>query len=330
MKREKAELLKKIHGGQTCQIVATATRLQIFDTLYSNRKSCDEIANELNLNSETLRRLLFALVALYLLEVQEKKYFALTEQGKYLSKHHEDSLNALAVYKGSPIIWDAQGKMFEGIKTNRSPFELHFGTDLFSHLSLHAEHMALFQDAMDCYTVQSSIALLEAYDFSRFSSLLDIGGGRGTFLKKLIDQYPAVQGATLDLPQALRSPSQGITPIPGSFFDAVPSGYDGYILRNILHDWSDEKCITILKNIAPVLSRSTPLLIFEAIVEPTTEKRLGKFADLTMFMMTPGGKERDLSSFEVLCKEAGLSITQVVRTTGSKALIEVHPSHFAS
>lgn len=326
MKREKAELLKKIHGGQTCQIVATATRLKIFDTLYEHPLSCDELSGHLHIESATLRRLLFALVALYLLETDQNGQFALTLQGRYLASQHEDSLHALAIYKGSPLLWDAQGKMYEGIRQNKSPFELHFGTDLFSHLSEHEEHMRLFQDAMDCYTTQSSSVLLETYRFDRYTSLLDIGGGRGTFLKKLQTIHPHIQGASLDLPQALRGIHSGITPIPGSFFDSIPKGYDSYMLRNILHDWSDEKCIRILRTIREALTEATPLLIIEALVEPTTEKRLGKFADLTMFMMTPGGKERSLEEFESLFHESGLVLSETVRTTGSKALIEVRPS----
>lgn len=327
MKREKAELLKKIHGGQTCQIVATAARLGIFDALVLEDLTCEQLANRLSLSSPTLQRLLFALVALYLLEMKEQIFFSITPQGRYLTEDHEDSLKRLAVYKGSPIIWNAQGKMYEGFLSDTSPFELEFGSDLFTHLCSHEENMAIFQDAMDCYTEQSSSVLLETYPFNEYPKILDIGGGRGTFLKKLQAVHPTLEGATLDLPQALRGTKSGILPIQGSFFDTIPSGYDAYILRNILHDWCDEKCITILRNIRPVLSKTTPLLIFEALVEPTTEKRLGKFADLTMFMMTPGGKERSLEEFEALFKAADLSIAQVIRTTGSKALIDVRYDH---
>ncbi len=307
-------------------LVATAARLGIFDILAKEGMTAETLSVQLDIERDPLERILKALVALYLLEVKEKNTFIPTSQGRLLTDGHEETLKAIAIYKGSPIVWEPLGKLFEALKKKKAPFTLHFETELFDYLSQHPEDMEIFQNAMDCYTWQSSSALLHAYDFTPFSCVLDIGGGRGTFLKKMRSLFPHIHGTTFDMPTTLSHVHDGIQCISGSFFDEIPGGFDAYLLRNILHDWSDEKCIKILSTIRNALADDTPLLIIETLVDEDGAKRLGRFADITMFTMTPGGRERSLKEFTTLLHEAGFSIASVVKTSGSKALIDARIS----
>ncbi len=187
-------------------------------------------------------------------------------------------------------MWRSLEKLAEGLKTGRSPFELAYDTDQFTYLHQNPEEMTLFQNAMASYEKQSSTKIVDLYDFTSIKSVLDVGGGTGSFLKTLIAKNPHLKGAVFDLP-SVRADQQ-TSFIAGNFFEEIPSGYGAYILRNILHDWPDEKCLKILENL-----RFTPkILIFETLFDPSHEKRLGKFSDLSMFTLTPGVKREHSKS----------------------------------
>jgi len=322
MKKTKADLLKKIHGGQVCQIVAAAARLGLADLLWNEPKSALKLAEDLKLDLPVLERLISALVALFLLEEKDGAYH-LTSEGLHLASQDEHSLKALASYKGSPFVWAAQGKLYDGVKAGTCPFELAFGVDLFTYLESHPEDAAIFQEAMASYEAQSSTKILDLYDFSQFNSFLDVGGGLGGFAKRIVKRHPHLNGSVLDLPSATKqSAHQSIEFISGDFFIAVPGGYDAYLLRNILHDWSDDKCLLLLKNLHEACRAETKVLIFETFYERSHGKRLGKFSDLTMFTLTPGGKERTLEEIQRLLDASNFKILNTFRTTSSKSLIE--------
>ncbi|NGX58023.1 MAG: Mitomycin biosynthesis 6-O-methyltransferase [Chlamydiae bacterium] len=324
MKKSKANLLKKIHGGQVCQIVATTARLGLPDLLKEQPKSLDVLSNELKIEESILARLISALVALHLLE-EENGVYCLTEEGRHLISDHEDSIHAIAVYKGSPFLWAAHGMMCEGINNGVSPFELAYGQDLFSHLDQNSEHCAMFQNAMACYEKQSSKKILDLYDFEQLNNFLDVGGGLGNFALTIMDKYPAVSGAVMDLPSVIKLvQDERLALFPGNFFETIPSGFDAYVLRNILHDWSDEKCLLILKNLRKACDENSRLLIFETFYEKTHGTRLGKFSDLTMFTLTPGGKERTKDEIAELLEESGFTVTSTYQTTSSKSLVEAN------
>lgn len=328
MKRAKVELLKKIHGGQTCQIVATAARLGLFDAFKDESLSIQKLSTLLEVNQKPLKRLCKSLVALYLLEEPVQNHYRITEQGKYLNSSHPDSIKDIAIYKGSPLIWNALGLLYEGIRSNRSPFELAFETDLFTHLNQTPDHLEIFQKAMSQYVHQGSKSILNCYPFHKITTLVDLGGGLGDFLSVLSEKYPHLDLTLFEMPHVLSLVKKSqktfkFSQIPGSFFESIPPGFDAYLLRNILHDWNDEQCIKILSNIRKTMPKSARILLLESILPENSNSRLGKFADISMFVLTPGGKERSESEWRELVDRSQLSIAEIYKTTGSKAIIEL-------
>jgi len=322
MKKTKADLLKKIHGGQVCQIIATTARLGLADLLLHEPKSTTHLASELHVDTSVLQRLISSLVALYLLEEVDGRY-QLTAEGRHLAKDDEHSVHALAVYKGSPFVWEAHGKLFEGMKTGATPFECAHGEDLFSHLEKNEEHLTIYHGAMASYEHQSSPKILNLYDFHSCSHFLDVGGGLGGFARRIIDKYPNLKGAVFDRPSVTKlAKNDHVQFIPGDFFEHVPKGYDTYILRNILHDWSDKNCLRLLNNLRKACENQAKVLIFETFYNRSHQSRLGKFSDLTMFTLTPGGQERTFDEITDLLQRSGFQITNAFQTTSSKSLIE--------
>ncbi len=330
MKKTKSEILKKIHGGQICQIIGTCCRLGVFNLLHQNRLSAEQVSTKLSIHYGHTRMLLLALESLHLVISDDNETFYLSEEGSYLAKNHEDSLEAIAIYKSSKPVWKSLEHLQEGIEKNKCPFELAFGIPLYDYLDIHDEDFSIFHEAMALYEKKSSKKILDLADFTQFSSIIDIGGGLGSFLEEILERAPLSKGALLDRPKVINllkevNPdlSSRIELYPGDFFQSLPKGYSLYVLRNIIHNWDDEKALIILENIARIMDEKTTLMIFETLIKDEVSDRLGKFATINMFAMNSGGKERSLTEIDLLLKKSGLVRKNLVQTTGSKSLIEV-------
>jgi hypothetical protein len=110
----------------------------------------------------------------------------------------------------------------------------------------------------------------------------------------------------------------------GNFFESVPAGGGAYFLRHIIHDWDDEKSLTILRNCRKVMSPGGKLLVVEGLVPPGNEPALSKFFDLAM-MVLPGGLERTEAEFRTLFQAAGFRLTRFVPTRTWVSVIEGVP-----
>jgi O-methyltransferase domain len=128
----------------------------------------------------------------------------------------------------------------------------------------------LFAAAMRSFSVATGAAVAETYDFSGIRTLADIGGSQGFVLSLVLPKYPDMRGILFDLPAVVQgAPSlikrygleSRIDIKSGNFFAAIPSGADAYLLKHTLHNWSDEDCLCILKNIYAVAESGTKLLI---------------------------------------------------------------------
>ena len=173
-------------------------------------------------------------------------------------------------------------------------------------------------------------AILDAYEFSGINVIADIGGGNGSKITAILQKYPAMQGILFDLPHVVararpKIEAAGLSDrcrlAEGDFFQSVPSGADAYVMRHIIHDWDDEKSLTILKNCHAVMSQGNKLLLVESVIPPGNDPFMGKFLDLTM-MLIPGGKERTEIEYRELYDRAGFDLIRIVSTHTEVSVIE--------
>ncbi len=173
-------------------------------------------------------------------------------------------------------------------------------------------------------------AILDAYDFSGIDVIADIGGGNGSKITAILQKYPDMRGILFDLPHVVERARPNIEAaglgercqlVIGDFFESVPSGADAYVMRHIIHDWDDDKTLTILKNCHAVMSRRNKLLLVESLIPPGNDPFMGKFLDLTM-MLIPGGKERTEDEYRQLYDQAGFDLLRIVPTNTEVGVIE--------
>jgi hypothetical protein len=174
--------------------------------------------------------------------------------------------------------------------------------------------------------------VLSAVDFSSYPVIADIGGGEGLLLSSILYKSGNAKGILFDLPEGMNHPetiserfsvTDRMQVIPGSFFTSAPGGADVYLLKNIIHNWSDEECITILKNIRSVMPAHGKIMIIEMILDEDNTASFGKLIDLQMMVFMEAGKERTRKEFESLLDNAGLRIQRIIPTIAPISVIEV-------
>jgi hypothetical protein len=259
----------------------------------------------------------------------ERGYFVNTALSDGLRSDRSASLRPLARTLQDPALWAAWGHLLHGTRTGDNVFEALHGTDVWSHRRMHPEHNAVFNDNMTALTAGVAAAVASSYDFSEISSVVDVGGGEGVLLAAVLEANPHLRGTVFDQahvvpgtapPGASDSVASRWETATGSFFEEVPAA-DAYLLKSILHDWTDERCVEILRACRRSLQSGGVVLVVELVLgRPGYEAEVA-FNDLNMLVL-PGGRERGEQEFAALFQQAGLQLTRVLHTQSRVSLLE--------
>jgi hypothetical protein len=212
----------------------------------------------------------------------------------------------------------------------KTSFEQQFGTNYFAYLAQHPEADRVFNEAMTGYTTQLVGAVADAYDFSPFQTIVDVGGGFGTLLAAVLRRHPAARGIVFDQPHVVDVAGEQLaaagvvercTAVGGDFFVGVPAGGDAYILAQILHDWDDERSVALLRQCRRVMPAHGKLLVIEIVLPPGEEPFFGKWLDLHMLVML-GARERTATEYDALFRATGFALARVVPTAAGPSIVE--------
>ncbi len=175
-------------------------------------------------------------------------------------------------------------------------------------------------------------AVVAGYDFGRYPTIVDVGGGHGPLLAAILQAAPASRGVLYDLPGVVDAApdllcgpdiEDRVRIVTGSFFDGVPGGGDAYVLKNIVHDWSDEQAVQILRNVRAAAGPRATLLLIELVIPDHDRDFPGKWADLEM-LLNLAGRERTAEQYRDLLSQAGFHMTRVVRTASPLSVVEAN------
>ena len=218
-----------------------------------------------------------------------------------------------AAFVGEPYQWQAWSALLHSVQTGENAFRHVHGIDSWTFRARHPELSASFDRAMTDVSRQLSAAILAAYDFGRFGHVVDVGGGNGAFLAAILAKHPAMYGVLFDQPHVVSGAAPVLAAtgvadrcqvVGGSFFEAVPTGGDAYLLKAILHDWEDEPCVQILRTCRQAMAEGTSLLVVERELGRPNQDPDAKFSDLNM-LVGPMGQERTPDEYAALFAEAG-------------------------
>jgi hypothetical protein len=311
--------------------VSVAAKLGIADLLATGPSTADELAKATGTHAGSLRRLLSALTSLQIFGEDASGVYRNTSLSETLRSDHPYSMRALAMLWGRPLFLQSWQNLDAAIASGVPAFDSLYGQSFFEYLEQHPEDASIFNAAMSRSTAADVSAVLQSYDFSRFQQIVDVGGGHGGFLRAILSATPHLLGVLYDLPSVVATVEATVGDIAGrcevrsgNFFEAVPEGADGYLLRRIIHDWNDEASLKILRNCRRAISTGGTLLLVERVLKAPNESDWGKFMDLHMFVIL-GGRERSEPDFRALLRKAGFALTRVLPTAGPHSIIESRP-----
>jgi hypothetical protein len=236
----------------------------------------------------------------------------------------------MVIWMNEPFHWRVFEEMLGAVKTGKLAFEQVFGMPPFPYLVEHPEVAKIFDNATTSFSLLTAPAVVAAYDFSSIKKLVDVAGGHGLLISSILKANPHLRGVLFDMPTVIGGAGPLIEEanvanrcekVAGDFFEEVPAGGDAYIMKHIIHDWDDERALTILKNCHRAMTDGGKLLLVEVVLPPGNEPSFGKIMDMEM-MLLPGGMERTEAEYRELFAAAGFQLTRIVPTASPASLIE--------
>jgi hypothetical protein len=302
-------------------MIGVAAELELADFINAGAKTAEEIAKAKGLHASSLYRLLRGLASYGIFAEQEDGTFAQTPMSNALRKDVPLSAWGMAQLTTRPWSVHAWMELKHSIRTGTPAFEHVKGMQIFEYFNKHPNELELFAEAMRSFSAATGAAVVETYDFSGIRTLADIGGSQGYILSLVLQKYPDMRGILFDLPAVVKGAPNFIKSYglesridvkSGDFFESIPGGADAYLLKHILHDWSDEDCLRILKNIYAVTEPGAKLLVVDAVIGARNEHEFAKILDIQMLVLTHEGKERTQAEWKDLLHAAGFQLTRVV------------------
>jgi hypothetical protein len=326
------QLSELINGFWTTQVISTAVDLGIPDVLAVGPLTAESIAGAVSAHAPSVFRLMRGLQTLGICQRLEDGRFELTAAGELLRADVPGSLRGRALFNGG-MLWKQFGDLSHCVKTGERMRAHASGEEGFNELASDPVRLASFQKAMAEGSIRATLDAMKVYNFGQFTALLDLGGGYGGVLSVLLETFPKMTGAVCDLAYLAQSASEflahaGVSErgrfLGGNFFEAVPRGYDAYIMKYILHDWDDAHALRILNNCRAAASGATKIVLLEQLVPGQlgtgfTDQAVIR-ADLTMLGV--GGKERTAAEYGELFASTGWRLSSVTPTSGEFSVLE--------
>lgn len=326
-------LLEMLTSFWISQSISVMAKLGVADEMSDVRPvSAKTVATRIGANPEALYRVMRALTAVGIFHENRLGEFTLTPVGAVLRSDHPQSMRDFSIYQGQ-LNWDNWSALEHCVKTGGNAIEHLHRVKPFEHISGTPERAAIFDKGMVNISEMELDPVLAAYDFSPFKTVADIGGGYGPVLGSILMLNPGMKGILFDLPVTVAG-ARGYLDAAGlgarveisggNFFESVPDGADAYVMKHIVHDWSDEESIQIMKNIRAKIPPAGKLLVIEHVVTPPGTPHFAKFLDLEMLVATTG-KERTEDEYRALMAKAGFHLDRIVPTVSPASVIEASP-----
>ncbi|HCT80057.1 MAG TPA: methyltransferase [Micromonosporaceae bacterium] len=303
--------------------------LGVADLLVDGPKPIAEIAVKVGAHESALQRALRALACKGVFTEPEPGVFALTPLAEPLRSDHPMSLRD--VFTLLPSDAQAWARFEHTIRTGEPAFDAAHGTDYWSYLAAHPDESGRVDLWMRSINHLHLRTVLPYFAWAELSTVVDVGGGNGSFLAGLLGRYPNLRGTLLDLPHVVAGADRilervldRVEIVPGSFFDDVPPGADAYVLKTVLPGFHDDDVVRILTGVATAMRPDSVLLLLEAVLPPGDNYDVAKLFDVHTMVLT-GGAHRTTERTAELLQRAGLTLTEVAPTP-TLTILRAQPS----
>lgn len=323
-------LFQIMQGMWVSQIASAFTQLGIPDLIAAGKQDLDALAKESGANAQALHRLMRGAQTIGLCVESAPKQFELTPVGATLRANVPGSMRDLVLAETAPGHWLPWGRLADSVRTGKPMTTETLGTDAWTYYAKNPEEGQCFARGMGNISAIAAEHVAAVYDPSSATRIVDVGGSEGVMLRGLLRRAPNARGVLFDRADiieyaktavAAKEFSDRIELVGGDFFKEVPAGGDLYILKHILHDWSDEECEAIVKNVHRASAPNGKLLIIEMLLPDQPQPSPASLMDLNMMVMV-GGRERTEGEFRELLERCGYTLARVLPTAGTFNVLE--------
>lgn len=326
-----AKMLQMITGYWVTQIVHGAAVANYAEHLRTGPSTAEKLAALAGMNASAVFRHLRACASLGLVDFDGHK-FAATPVLDTLRRDHPQSMRGFALSQPATGHWLPWGRFTEALRTGTPQAVAALGAGIFEYFGRAPAEANAFTESMEGMTALVASEAARVLDTKGVGRVVDIGGASGALLAPLLEVNPLLKATLFDLPNVIEG--EAFTNIPdrirgridkvgGDFFQSVPSA-DLYLLKWILHDWSDEECVTILRNCRDAIAPNGRVAIFELVLGEVGETGLAPLMDLNMLVMLTG-RERSLAEYAELLAKAGFGEVAITHTQSPMAVITARP-----
>ncbi|GMH00267.1 hypothetical protein Nepgr_002106 [Nepenthes gracilis] len=242
-----------------------------------------------------------------------ERLFGIAPAGKFFVKSQEDgSLASLIPLGCHHATWEVGCGLKDMIIEGGDIYQKVHKMSLFQYMNKDPTFNKIFNSAMADFTIITMKKILDNYKgFEGLTSLVDVGGGTGASLNMIVSKYPSIKGVNFDLPYVVKHAPDypGIKHIGGDMFASVPKG-ENLMIKCTLHNWTDEQCLAILKNLHDALPEKGKLIVIDFVLPMEPD---GSYADRhvseldNIMLIQQGGQERTVKELEALCKISGFT-----------------------
>lgn len=302
--------------------VSVAASLGLADLLKERPLHISELAERTQTHEPSLLRLMRLLSGNGIFRHCGGHHYENTRLSTALIKERR-SMHSYFLHHVGDSTWPFLGNMEWCVRTGENAIKMQTGMEPFDYLAANPERNAIFSEAMTDTSEMAAPLFLRAFPFGRYSKIVDVGGGHGFLAAAIAAKHKNTECVVLDLPHVAPLAAKNFEKfgvqnrcsfVNGDFFGEIPGGADLYMMKNVLHDWDDAKCVEILKNIGSAMPSHARLLLVESLVDDCNRSHFGKILDLQMLVGTSGGRERTKEEFRQLLRTSGFELQRIINT----------------
>jgi len=327
-----AVLMQMVMGSWVAQIASAFAQLEVPDNIAKGKVSVEELAAAAPADADALYRLLRAAASIGLCAETAPRHFALTPVGDALRHDAPHSVRDFVVAETARGHWLPWGRLADAVRRGGPMTEETLGMNAWEYYAKNIEEGHCFARGMGNLSAIVSEDVARVYDPGDVKRIVDVGGSEGMLLRGLLARVPGARGVLFDRPEIIGKAKGAIAAsgfagrielAGGDFLATAPEGGDLYLLKSILHDWPDDACETILRNVHRAAAPDSRLLVIEMTLPdgPAGAPSQVPLMDMNMLVML-GGRERTAAEFAAMLARCGYTVERVVPTPGPFSVIE--------
>jgi len=302
-------------------------RARLLDLLDDGPIAIADMAERSGMHAHNLERLFTYLTSQGVVEMDAEGRVSHTPQSRTLQ-----SLRSAIIWQSMTL--EAGLEFEQAFRSDKTGFEHRYGREVFDYFANNPDIASVFADVMTYSTKTIESFIFNSHQFEPFECAVDVGGNHGSLLIRLLASYPGTRGILFDLPETVAEAGNVISSsgladrieiVGGDFFQSVPSDGDLYLLKFILHDWSDDECVAILRKVREAITNRGRLVVIDVVLPEENVEHPLFYWDMNMMTMT-AGRERRLSQFKTLFQRSGFCFDRITENPNGQSVVEAIPA----